>query len=139
MECRYCNAKMWYQERTRKHRETSIPKFHLCCENGKVQLPLLKQPPPLLLHLLCDRKADDSKNYQRNIRLYNMMFSFTSAGAKFDNSVMNNKGPPTIRVQGQPCHRIGSLLPLNGKAPKYAQLYIYDPENEISNRIQSAG
>ena len=29
-----------------------------------------------------------------------MMFSFNSTGAKFDGSMMGNKGPPKIRIQG---------------------------------------
>jgi len=52
---------------------------------------------------------------------------------------MSNNGhdPPTLRIQGQVCHRIGSLLPLSGERPKFAQLYIYDTDNEIENRIDS--
>ncbi|KAF1866684.1 hypothetical protein Lal_00018068 [Lupinus albus] len=43
-----------------------------------------------------------------------MMFAFTSLGAKIDRSVNNGRGPPIIRIQGQPCHRIGSMLPMPG-------------------------
>ncbi|KAF1887915.1 hypothetical protein Lal_00023923 [Lupinus albus] len=64
-----------------------------------------------------------------------MMFAFTSLGAKIDRSFNNGRGPPTIRIQGQPCHRIGSMLPLPGQLPKFAQLYIYDTEHEIQNRM----
>ncbi|KAF1877359.1 hypothetical protein Lal_00038275 [Lupinus albus] len=48
----------------------------------------------------------------------------------------SGRGPPTIRIQGQPCHRIGSMLPLPGQFPKFAQLYIYDTEHEIQNRME---
>ena len=65
------------------------------------------------------------------------MFVFTSSGANLDRSINNGVGPPTIRIQGQSCHGIGSLLPLPGYAPKFAQLYIYDTKNEIHNQIQS--
>ncbi|OMP04886.1 DNA helicase PIF1, ATP-dependent [Corchorus olitorius] len=34
-------------------------------------------------------------------------------------------------------HRIGSLLPLPGNRPKFAQLYIYDTQNESTNRIEA--
>jgi hypothetical protein len=71
--------------------------------------------------------------------MYNAMFSFTSPGMKFDKKVAGGKGPPTLRLHGQPCHRMGSLLPKTGEAPRYAQLYIYDTDNEINNRIQSCG
>ena len=33
--------------------------------------------------------------------------------------------------------KIGSLLPVEGTRPKFIQLYIYDTENEIRNRIQA--
>ncbi|KAF1893116.1 hypothetical protein Lal_00015547 [Lupinus albus] len=122
IECHHCGALMWYQERKHKHRNTSMPKYELCCGDGKVQIPLLKTPPPILQHLLFDMHSTNSVNYQNNIRLYNMMFAFTSAGAKFDRSINNGRGPPTIRIQGQPCHRIGSMLPMPGQCPKFAQL-----------------
>jgi hypothetical protein len=32
---------------------------------------------------------------------------------------------------------MGSMLPKDGEAPRFAQLYIYDTDNEIQNRIQS--
>ncbi|KAF1885694.1 hypothetical protein Lal_00039542 [Lupinus albus] len=114
------------EERKRKHRNTTSPKYELCCGDGRIQLPLLKAPPPTLQHLLFDLKSNDSFNYQNNIRLYNIMFAFTSLRAKIDRSVNNGRGPPTIRIQGQPCHRIGSMLPMPGQLPKFAQLYIYD-------------
>ncbi|CAK8578734.1 unnamed protein product [Lathyrus sativus] len=64
-----------------------------------------------------------------------MIFSFTSPGAKLDNRFNNGRGPPTIRIQGQACHQIGSLLPPEGHPPKFSQLYIYDTENEVTNRM----
>jgi len=65
-----------------------------------------------------------------------MMFAFTSLGAKLDNSFNNGKGPPNLRIQGQSCHKIGSLLRLPGQLPKFAQLYINDTKNEIHNRMK---
>jgi len=66
-----------------------------------------------------------------------MMFTFTSAGIKLDKTINNSGRPPTIRIQGQPCHRIGSLLLMPGKKPKFAQLYIFYTENEVQNRINA--
>ena len=65
------------------------------------------------------------------------MFAFTSPGAKLDNSINDGRGPPTIRIQGQPYHRIESQLPMPIKQPKFTQLYIYDIEHEIQNRLQT--
>ncbi|KAL3005600.1 hypothetical protein AAZX31_08G229500 [Glycine max] len=135
MQCRHCNAKMWYNERISKDKNTTSPKFSLCCGDGKVELPLLQSPPKYLEQLLFDDNASDSKNYQYNIRTYNMMFVFTSVGIKLDKSINETRGPPTIRIQGQPCHRIGILLPMPGKQSKFAQLYIFDTQNEVENRI----
>jgi len=44
-------------------------------------------------------------------------------------------GPYVFKINGQVHHRIGSLLPDEGKSPVYAQLYIYDTDNEVKNRI----
>ncbi|KAF1887901.1 hypothetical protein Lal_00023909 [Lupinus albus] len=80
--------------------------------------------------------STDSVNYQNNIRLYNLMFSFTYVDTKFVISINNGRGPPTIRILGQPCHRIGNMLPMPGQCPKFAQLYIYDTEHEIENIME---
>lgn len=67
-----------------------------------------------------------------------MMFAFTSPGANVDKSLFKGKGPTTYRIHGQSCHLIRSLLSMDGKPRKFAQLYIYDTENEIENRISRA-
>jgi hypothetical protein len=138
-ECDSCGALMWYQERRQKARESANPNFQMCCSNGKVQLPLLEEPPKTLGDLLFDLQSNQSKQYQQNTRMYNSMFSFTSPGMKFDKKKIGGRGPPVLRLHGQPCHRMGSLLPNTGEAPKFAQLYIYDTANEISHRINSCG
>lgn len=50
---------MWYEEIVRKNRRSSQPKFSLCCMDGKVQPPLLKDPPPILKKLL---EKNDAKS-----------------------------------------------------------------------------
>ncbi|KAI5381348.1 hypothetical protein KIW84_UN0806 [Lathyrus oleraceus] len=134
IECQYCGANMWYSERKNKCRHASNPKFSMCCGSGKVQLPLLKPAPKVLQHLLFDNESCESKNFQQ-IRMYNVMFAFTSPGAKVDNRFNNGRCLPNFRIQGQSCHRIGSMLPMPGQNPRFAQLYVYDTENEIENRI----
>lgn len=52
---------------------------------------------------------------------------------KFDTRQYNEGGPPTLRLHGQMCHRIGALLPKIGHPPQYAKLYIFDTKNEIEN------
>ncbi|XP_010527539.1 PREDICTED: uncharacterized protein LOC104804874 [Tarenaya hassleriana] len=58
-------------------------------------------------------------------------------GAKIDKSVTSGRGPYTYRIHGQNYHRLGSLLPMEGKMPRFAQLYIYDTANEIQNRLNA--
>lgn len=65
------------------------------------------------------------------------MFCFTSMGGKIDRSLNVGTAPPIFRINGQNFHRIGSLLPLDGEQPKFAQLYIHDTQHEIENRINS--
>jgi len=67
------------------------------------------------------------------------MFAFTSIGGKIDSSMNNGSGPPQFILNRQNYHCIGSLLPENGSSPKFVQLYIYDTENETTNRIQHFG
>ena len=53
------------------------------------------------------------------------MFAFTSMGAKIDKSINNGSSPYVFKISGQVHHLMGSLLPLDGQCPKFAQLYIY--------------
>jgi hypothetical protein len=63
------------------------------------------------------------------------MFSFTSFGGQVESRGSDGRGPPNFVICGQNYHRIGSLIPNQGDAPKFAQLYIYDTENEVENRL----
>jgi hypothetical protein len=41
-------------------------------------------------------------------------------------------------MHGQNYHHIGFLIPEEGNKPRWAQLYIYDIEHEIENKISAA-
>jgi len=77
-----------------------------------------------------------SKLFLQNIRIYNIMFSFTSIGGKIDASMNNGSAPPQFIPDGHNYHLIGNLLQQDGSKPKFAQLYIYDTENEMSNKMK---
>jgi hypothetical protein len=47
----------------------------------------------------------------------------------------DGRGLPNFIIAGQNYHRIGTLMPSEGERPKFAQLYIYDTENEVQNRL----
>ncbi|XP_073226730.1 uncharacterized protein [Cicer arietinum] len=133
--CEFCGALHWYEERTEKSKHPQHPKFSTCCMEGRVQLPLLKFPPTLLHHLLDYDGDSAAKKFRRNIRIYNAAFAFTSMGGKIDYEINKQGGPYVFRINGQTYHLLGSLCPDNGEKPKFAQLYIHDTENEISNRL----
>ncbi|XP_057453106.1 uncharacterized protein LOC130744967 [Lotus japonicus] len=133
--CRICHAQMWYEERIDKSKQSNNPEFYRCCMKGKVVLPFISKPPLLLYNLLHGIDSR-SKHFKDNIRAYNSMFAFTSIGGKVESSLNNGGGPPQFVLSGQNYHRIGTLLPQAGQSPKFAQLYIYDTQNENSNRMK---
>ncbi|XP_076898243.1 uncharacterized protein LOC143551766 [Bidens hawaiensis] len=98
-----------------------------------IELPEFKDAPPAYKDLFSN-VGPKSKFFLKNIRRYNSMFAFTSMGGKVDSSINIGNAPFVFRISGQNYHSIGSLLPENGSKPKFSQLYIYDTENEVSNR-----
>ncbi|CAN6991717.1 unnamed protein product [Brassica rapa subsp. trilocularis] len=131
VECTKCGALMWTSESTGKDFITGELTFTICCNHGQIKLPPINQPPPMLEELLQQRWFRDT------IRVYNSVLAFTSIGMKMDYTVVNAPGPYTIRIQGQTHHRIGSLLPRQGRPPEYLQLYIFDTGNEFNIRLLS--
>ena len=119
--CHYCHAKLWPTETS-----------SLCCANGQVNLPPL-QTLPEPLHQLFVGDTAESSCFQNNSRGYNSAFAFTSLGVNED---MLQAGGYCFRVSDTVCHRIGHLQPnTDGERPKFAQLYMYDTDNEIQNRL----
>ena len=135
LSCSNYNAIVWYEERSDKSKNTTNPNFSLCCMKGKIQLPYLQHPPQLLLNLLTDLDPR-SKHFKENIRTYNSMFCFTSISRKVAKLINDGGCPPQFILSGQNFHRIGSLIPAIRSSPKFAQLYIYATQNEISNRMK---
>jgi hypothetical protein len=132
--CLSCGALIWLDERAEKDKGINELKVSMCCKKGKVTIPPMREPPPLLRNLF-NGDHPKSSSFFVNIRNYNNMFSFTSMGGKIDSGSNDGSGPPHFVVSGQNYHRLGSLIPNDGGRPKFAQLYIYDTDNEISNRL----
>lgn len=65
------------------------------------------------------------------------MFSFTSMGEKIETSINNGSAPVIFVMSGENYHRIESMLPAQGSQPKFAQLYIYDTNNNVKNRMSA--
>ncbi|KAI9082966.1 hypothetical protein K1719_035109 [Acacia pycnantha] len=137
-ECSSCGAQMWAAESIKSVKKNLNPQFGMCCCNRKVIVPLMKRAPTELENLFVNKQSRYSKNFLKNIRSYNNMFCFTSMGGKIDHSINSRGGLPySFVLLGKNHHLIGSLLPPTGNRPVYAQMYIYDTDNEVSNRISS--
>ncbi|KAL3639642.1 hypothetical protein CASFOL_017549 [Castilleja foliolosa] len=106
------------------------PQYTHCCKNGVVRLPLPLAPPTATNDLFED------SNLMENVRAYNNMFSKTSFGARIDDAVNDGHGPYVFKVSSQVSHWIGSICPPDNEHPRFLQLYIYDTENEVPNRLQ---
>ncbi|XP_035845668.1 uncharacterized protein LOC110873237 isoform X3 [Helianthus annuus] len=132
--CHNCAAVMWYEERNKNTKASDGTTFSSCCQDGKVLLPRLHDAPEPLRSLL-DCNDPETVRFREQIRVYNSMFCFTSFGAKIDHAINRGRSLYTFRISGQNYHRIGSMLPVEGEQPRYAQLYFYDTQNEIKNRI----
>jgi hypothetical protein len=108
----------------------------MCYKQGKISLPPRKKPPPYLENLATG-EGKNSKNFKENIRSYNSMFAFTSTGGIVDKELNKGHGPYVFCMHGQNYYHIGTLLPEEGGKPRWAQLYIYDTDNEVQNRISA--
>ncbi|XP_021971485.1 uncharacterized protein LOC110866652 [Helianthus annuus] len=133
LTCQICSAKLWTSEGGKGRITINKLCYGMCCGYGKVELPPLKDAHPPYQNLFSSTD-EKSKFFQKNIRRYNSMFSFTSMGGKVDSTINKGNAPFIYRISGQNYHCIGSLKPSNGNQPQFCQLYIYDTENEITNR-----
>ncbi|XP_074324033.1 uncharacterized protein LOC141660955 [Apium graveolens] len=130
--CSKCDVVIWNHEKNNKSSPNKPPTFSLCCKNGQVVLDKEKQPPKPLATLLTG--GVHFKHFKQNIRFYNCM---SSTGGKIDHSINRGGAPYCFKVQGVNYHNIGSLVPTDDNTPKFYQLYIYDTEDEINNRINA--
>ncbi|OMO50053.1 DNA helicase PIF1, ATP-dependent [Corchorus olitorius] len=136
-KCSFCEAHMWYGERCDISKHTDNPVFNLCCRQGTIRLPASPPTPPILDRFLNYQGGNEARNFRERLRIYNSLFQFTSFGAKIDRAVNSRRGPFVFCVNGLTYHRIGSMLPIEGTTPKFAQLYVYDTQNEVQNRVNA--
>ncbi|XP_004301603.1 PREDICTED: uncharacterized protein LOC101297450 [Fragaria vesca subsp. vesca] len=138
-QCNHCGAYFWIGEALISSVRTNnnAPIYSGCCLKGEIQIPLSDSTPPFLQQLLDPNNGRQSLLFRENIRVYNSMFCFTSMGAKIESDMNKRSGPYVFKICGQIHHMMGSALPSEGERPKYAQLYIYDTRNEVSNRMNA--
>lgn len=127
--CEFCGALFWRAERLKSHPLSKGFRYNNCCKGGLVRLGRPRSPPDCIIRLF---ERDD---FQGNARAYNSMFAMTSFGASVDHSVNLRPGPYVFKISGQICHNIGSFCPPSGQKPRFLQMYVYDTEHELSNRL----
>ncbi|KAF7127851.1 hypothetical protein RHSIM_Rhsim11G0017500 [Rhododendron simsii] len=130
--CRFCKALHWMDENLTKS-SRKLPLFGKCCLEGKIRLPFLNRPPPLL-QVLYEGNDDQSRSFRHHTRAYSAANAFTSLGATLDARVLGGKGPTSFTIYGELRHRTGSLLSLPEHDAAYAQLYVYDPDSALAIR-----
>jgi hypothetical protein len=133
--CTHCGALFWYEEHLRRGRNNQNPKYNVCCRGGRILLPCYEEPPQPLLSFLTTQARPLPHHFFDHVRQHNSMFAMTPMGVKAIDSINDDHGPYVFKISGQVCHRIGSLIPTHGARPEYAQLYLFDIEHEVSNRI----
>ncbi|XP_004308422.1 PREDICTED: uncharacterized protein LOC101310942 [Fragaria vesca subsp. vesca] len=110
---------------------------HNNVHRGNIDLPLIESPPEMV-RLFSDQ-TDEIKKFRQNIRAYNNVFAFTSMGVHLDERInVQGRAPYTFRAQGSIYHKIGGLVPTDGRRPRYLQAYIYDTEHELQNRLSES-
>ncbi|KAI0825935.1 hypothetical protein BC629DRAFT_1256263, partial [Irpex lacteus] len=129
--CHHCGALHWLEERVRSSR--SRPEFGLCCHHGQVHLDA-SPPPPSALRELLTSDSLQAREFRDHIRQYNAALSFTSFNVNEQN-VNTGPGPWIFKMGYQLYHCAGSLLPIEGQRPQYAQLLFYDPDEALDHRM----
>ena len=132
--CSQCSALMFKDEKYEGRLFGNPPtaSFSLCCSNGAVRLPPIKDPPKILQNILSGNTKMDC-DFCQNIRTYNNSLAFASMYMTGNEYVFKNCGPYCFRLNGQIYHRISQLQPENGKPPCFPQIYIYDQQNELDH------
>ena len=67
---------------------------------------------------------------------YNSSLAFTSLCLTQQEFRFKNPGPYCYRINGQLYHAISQMQPEQGKPPAFSQIYIYDQEHELDNRMK---
>ncbi|KAH0661326.1 hypothetical protein KY284_026257 [Solanum tuberosum] len=122
IDCTYYNAMRFQYE---------PPTF--CCGGGYISLAPNEVANGFYELFVSD--SEDAKLFRKNICTYNSIFAFTSFGVKLDKELaFSRKGVYSLKAQGQIYHDLPSLIP-NNDIPRYFQLYFYDTDLELANRM----
>ena len=118
LKCQFCGADFFNAEGSRTR------KYSKCCKNGTVRLPPI--PPPLgPIKNLLTGNSQECQHFRENILYYNNSVAFASLGVH--HKTFTGPGPFVVCMNMQVCHLTSSIVPKDGIAPRYAQLYVVDP------------
>ena len=125
--CPTCEAKHWIDERSRPS-SIAAPQFESCCKKGDVAISKLNTPPDVLSALLSEDTAE-GKHFHSNIRKYNSALSFTSLKYSADERAASlAPGIHCVQIHSELYHLHEPLEPQTGQQPRFAQLFLYDPQ-----------
>ena len=132
--CCECGALMFKGENSKGKLSSNQATFSLCCSNGTIKLPPIKDPPEKLKNLLKGKSQKDQA-FCQNIRAYNSSLAFASMYLTGHEYTFKGRGPYCFRINGQVYHKISQMQPETGKSPGFSQIYIYDQQNELNNHL----
>jgi hypothetical protein len=139
--CSKCKAYHWKAEQLARSSATN-PHFGICYFGGKITLPSLHDLPPELRELY-HGQDHIAKTFRDNICQYNKALAMTSVGqspgvpVQMDHTINHGGGPWLYKIKGALHHYAGSLVPNPQRPPRFAQLYIYDPQESLEHRISA--
>ena len=123
--CRHCSATFFESEAVKGQG------FMKCCKGGKIRLAAIPEPLKPIKELLTGN--DPLRlHFMESIMYYNNSFAFASLGVHC--KTFNTPGPFVVCMNMQICHRTSSIVPEDGVAPRYAQLYVVDPAVALEER-----
>ena len=105
-----------------------------CCMSGNVSILALPPLPSQLVALYTLNNAQ-SRNFRNHIRLYNNMFAFASMN--YDLHLTPRNRNPVFQVCSQIAHWVGPLHPLPDRNPSYGQVYIYDNNEAVQQKLSN--
>ncbi|XP_021730838.1 uncharacterized protein LOC110697766 [Chenopodium quinoa] len=109
----------------------SFESLHFCCDDGEIRIAANDYPPQLVW--LLTSKDEEEKHFKKYVQLYNNLFAFTSLGG--DHKAETKNGIYVFKLHRQIYHDTPSLVP-GEKGPQYMQLYFYDGQQELANRLK---
>jgi hypothetical protein len=132
--CTKCQALHWEAEATARKVVDGVPHFtfSMCCGDGKVSLPPIKEPPPRM-KLLFTADTPQARQFRNHAREYNNVFTFASL--KLDRTyVPTTPGICGLSISGRSSFFVGDIVPSSGAVPAWSQVYLLDERDQLAQR-----